>query len=542
MTCLASDKPSLDWKAFTPEELTLKESATYSGVGAIVLDWEVFRDDQENFATFYGRIKLFSDAGKDNGNIEIPFVKDVTEIKDIQARTIHADGTIIPFTGSVFEKTIVKSRQIRYLAKTFSMPDVQSGSILEYRYRVTWGSSKLFDSHWDLQQHLPVRHERFQIRPYSHSSLRWYGTVPGGKPLVKGDGNVFTLELADMPPYNPEAYSPPERETKAEVDLYYFRSTYSDTNKFWEHIGTDWAEWPDSFVGNRGFVHSLAASLVQPNDPPETKLRKLYVRVQQIRNLTYEHQLTSEEIKQAKLKDNSNVEDVVKHNWGFNRSINLVYLGLVRAAGFEAHEVALSPRRDRFFHPEIEDSGQLTWNVVEVKVGDQYRYFDPGTKYCPFGLLHWTGTGVAGLRLQKEGGVLIKTPDPVSDAAIVERKATIHWSEEATKGELTVTYRGQEALIKRLTDVLEDDNERRKDLEDEAKAWLPAASTVKLNNVTGWQSTDEPLVATFVIEIPNFGVSTAQRLILPLDIFSSRTHPAFQYDKRKFPVYFSYPY
>jgi hypothetical protein len=149
---------------------------------------------------------------------------------------------------------------------------------------------------------------------------------------------------------------------------------------------------------------------------------------------------------------------------------------------------------------------------------------------------------VAGVRLQKEGGALIITPNPVSNDAMIERKATIRWSEDGTKGELTVTYRGHEALIKRLGAIYDDDNTRKKDLEDEAKGWLPEGSSAKLASVTGWDSTDDPLSAKFSIELPNFGASTGQRLILPLDIFASRTHLAFQHDKRKYPVYFSYPY
>ena len=125
---------------------------------------------------------------------------------------------------------------------------------------------------------------------------------------------------------------------------------------------------------------------------------------------------------------------------------------------------------------------------------------------------------------------------------MIECKGSIRWSEDGIKGELTITYRGQEALIKRLGAIYDDDNTRKKDLEDEAKAWLPEGSSAKLTSVTGWDSTDDPLSVKFSIVLPNFGATTGQRMILPLDIFASHTHPAFQHDKRKYPVYFSYPY
>lgn len=544
--CFAGDKDKFDWKPFTPEELAMQDNSVNAGANALILDWEVFSNDEDNFETVYYRIKIFSDAGKSEGDIEIPFFRETTQIKDIQARTIHADGRVIPFTGEVFEKTIVKTRQNRYLAKTFSCPDVQPGSILEYRYKIKWDSSSLFDSHWDLQKRLPVRHARFQIRPYTsgYMGLNWSGRgLPPGKTLMKGKDNIYTLELENLPAFEEEAFAPPDGEIKARMDLYYTSRTYLNPDEFWKRIGEYWSTTADKFVGNRGYVRDLVNSLIQPSDTIEAKLRKLYVRAQQIRNLSYERQKTGEEIKREKLKDSGNIEDVLKHGYGYDRAINWVFLGLARAAGLEAHEVVLSSRKDIFFQRQIQDSRQLNYFVVEVKVGDnQYRYFDPGTKYCPFGMLYWTLTGVAGVRLQTEGGVLIVTPNPVSKDALIERKASLRWSEDGTKGELNVTYRGQEALIKRLGVIYDDDNTRKKNLEDEAKGWLPEGSTAKLTSVTGWDSTDDPLSVKFSIELPNFGASTGQRLILPLDIFASRTHPAFQHDKRKYPVYFSYPY
>lgn len=543
-TGFAGDK--FDWKPFTPEELNMRNDSFSAGAGAVILDWEIFSDDQNNVQRVYCRIKIFTEEGRSEGDIEIPFVRETMNVTDIRARTIHPDGRVIPFTGNIFEKTIVKTRHIRYPAKTFSLPDVQPGSILEYSYRVTWDPSRLLDTHWDLQQKLPVRHAKFQIRPYKSSlwGLNWSGRgVPAGRTLVRGPDNIYTLEVDNMPALDEEAFAPPEGETKPRIDFYYSSRNYSDPEQFWREIGKDWWATSEKFVGNRESIRNLANSIVQLSDTPEAKLRKLYTRAQQVRNLAYERKKTDEEARREKLKANENIEDVVRHGYGYDRSISLVFLGLVRAAGFEAHVVALSSRRNIFFQRQVEDSRQLNWYVIEVKVGEnQYRYFDPGTRYCPFGLLHWTLTGVAGIRLQKEGGAFMTTPDPVSNDAMIEREAVIRSEDGSTKGELTVIYRGQEALIRRLGAIDDDDNARKKDLEDEVKGWLPDGSSAKLASLTGWHNPDDPITAKFAVELQNFGVATGQRLILPLDIFASRTHPAFQHDKRRYPVYFGYPY
>jgi hypothetical protein len=396
-----------------------------------------------------------------------------------------------------------------------------------------------------LQQKLPVRHARFQVRPYlSSKAFTWSArNVPPGTAPIKPNGKTFSLEIQNVPAFEEEAFSPPEGEIKARIDLFYSSLAYSDPNRFWKEIGDDWSAFPEAFAADRRYVRELVASLVQPDDSAETKLRKLYTRSQQLRNLTYEPQKTDAEIKQQKLKDSENIEDILKHGYGYNRGINLVFLGLARAAGFEAHEVVFSSRERVFFRRDVQNSGQLDRFAVEVKTPDgQYRYFDPGTRYTPFGVLYWNMTGVAGLRLQPGGGTLISSPDPAAKDTLVERKAAVQWSEDGLKGDLTVTYHGQDALIKRVNAINDDENTRRKDLEDEVKNWFAEGAKVKLKSVTGWDTTDDPLIATFSIELPNFGASTGQRLILPLDIFAGRTHPAFQHEKRKFPVYFTYPY
>ena len=66
--------------------------------------------------------------------MEIPYFEEQGNIIAIRARTIRPDGTIAVFEGKAYDKTIVKARNVKYLAKTFTLPDVQVGSIIEYRY------------------------------------------------------------------------------------------------------------------------------------------------------------------------------------------------------------------------------------------------------------------------------------------------------------------------------------------------------------------------------------------------------------------------
>ncbi|HSY93631.1 MAG TPA: DUF3857 domain-containing protein, partial [Candidatus Binatus sp.] len=106
------------------------------GAPAIILFHQVDRDDRGQTAheDVYFRIKILTEEGRKYADVEIPFWKDQGNVINIHARTIKPDGTIINFSGKAFDKSIIKARGVKYLAKTFTMPDVQPGAILEYYY------------------------------------------------------------------------------------------------------------------------------------------------------------------------------------------------------------------------------------------------------------------------------------------------------------------------------------------------------------------------------------------------------------------------
>ena len=47
-----------------------------------------------------------------------------------------------------------------------------------------------------------------------------------------------------------------------------------------------------------------------------------------------------------------------------------------------------------------------------MKLNDKNLFFDPGSKYAPYGMLPWAETNVVGLKLDAEGGKWIITNLP----------------------------------------------------------------------------------------------------------------------------------
>ena len=58
----------------------------------------------------------------------------------------------------------------------------------------------------------------------------------------------------------------------------------------------------------------------------------------------------------------------------------------------------------------------------------------------------------------------------------------------------------------------------------------------------GWEATEEPLVAKFSVEVPDYASAAGKRLLAPANLFQLKQNQAFTHGERKYPVYFPYPF
>src|SRR5438270_3621764 len=117
---------------------------------------------------FYSRIKILTEKGmrpQPEGYADVQIVLPPSfTISELKARTIHPDGKIIEFTGKPFQKTLIKGRGIKFLAKTFTMPEVTAGSIIEYKYRLYMPDHTISArNEWTIQHDLYTVKEQFRM-------------------------------------------------------------------------------------------------------------------------------------------------------------------------------------------------------------------------------------------------------------------------------------------------------------------------------------------------------------------------------------------
>ncbi len=569
---LALSAQKEDWLPVTPQDLEFKDVPGNKGASAVRLYYAQYINDNTASCFFYQRIKILNDkalvGGSSYADVEIPILTlgdFVEDIRDLKARTIKPDGSIVEFTGKPFEKVVFKGRGNKLAVMAFSMPAVSVGSIIEYKYRTILNIPVLTDlkipvrDSWDIQSELFTVKESLFYQPDTGQRFQSSSQVSfesGGERLshvmlnmkdmkekIKESGAGSGLELTNIPPFEAEEFMPPENNFKPSVIFFTGAKGKIDVDKEWFDIGKVYFDFYERLMSADRGVKEAAMKAIGGETDPAMKLRKIYASVQQLRNLSFERARSMEERKAEHIQKNTNVADVLAHGYGSSEELTVLFVAMARSAGFDASVVLVPDRKRQFFVHDWTSPRQIDNRIAAVNLNGKDIYLEPGTRFCPYGFVRWNHTEIDALKLDKKGGTFIKAPSMSYDKSVTTRNATMTLAEDGTlKGDIVLEFKGAEALEHRLDAVDRDDAGRKKDLEDEVAQWLPAGSVVKMSVAQGWEDSDAPLAARFNVEVPNYATNAGKRLLVPAFLFQLKQNQAFAHSQRKYPVYFPYPF
>jgi len=456
----------------TAEELKMTADPKAPGAAAVYLYREEITDDFAHFHSFYERIKVLADKGKELATVNIPYVPGADKVTKIEGRTIHADGTVIPLTVKPDDLVDFKTKGYQVKSVVFTLPSVEVGSILEYRYTY---SGATFAPTWWIQQPYFVHKAHYSFHPdmsNTISNLMYANRIASGEKVVKDKKDIFTLDIADVPPQPSEDWMPPMNTLRWRVEFYYTR--FDSGEKFWENEERNWADWVREFTNSSGHIKKIVAEIVAPTDTDEQKAVKIYAAVQKLENTRFTRVKSEAERKKEKLKDINKAEDVWKQQIGTDDEIALLYVAFARAASLNAIPMKVVDRSRAIFDYTLLSSSQLDDYIVVVELGGKDVYLDPGQKMCPYGLLHWKHTLATGFRLSEKTAVIVTTPAGTYKDSIVQRLANLAIDETGgVKGVVRFVMSGQDALYWRQLALENDEEEVRKQFNESIQDEFP---------------------------------------------------------------------
>jgi hypothetical protein len=385
---LAISSPALVRAQFqqpTAEELKMTADPKAPGAAAVYLYREETTDDSLHFQTYYERIKVLTEKGKEQATIRIPYERGEFKVNDIKGRTIHSDGTIIPLTTKPSDLMEVKTNARQVNQMVFTLPSVEVGSIIEYRLQIDYSDTIVSSPTWELQKPFLVHKAHYFFNPESSGGhyitnnrgqtldrIMW---ITSGVPLetVAHDGRGrFTVDVADIPATPSDDWMPPLNTLKWRVEFYY---TYARSGvDFWDSEGKRWAKDAEHFTNPSGQLKNAASQIVSPADSDEQKARKIYAAVMKLDNTRFTRRKSEAERKAGKLKAIKDAEDVWKQQSGSDDEITLLYVALARAAGLKVWPMQVTDRGRAIFDPRFLSVSQLDDYIAIVEIGGKEVY------------------------------------------------------------------------------------------------------------------------------------------------------------------------
>jgi hypothetical protein len=175
------------WGEIPQEHLTMDHYAPDSSAAVVILaDYGnvFFEDDLDMVFERHTRIKILTEAGYEWGNVTVRYRAEdrAQRVKDIEGRTYYAaEGGRVDTRemdkGSVFDEDVDGVwRRVR-----FTLPALQPGSVIEYRYKVV-STDPIYFPDWAFQKSEPVlwseyRAEIPEILPTTPAASVNYGSM-----------------------------------------------------------------------------------------------------------------------------------------------------------------------------------------------------------------------------------------------------------------------------------------------------------------------------------------------------------------------------
>jgi hypothetical protein len=529
--CLAGTKQLAagadDWPEITPAERALTKVEQDPEADGVVLindrNGKIVQkaDDWVNVLDYHWRMKILNNRGKGYGEVHLRAEK-FSRISNIRARTVKADGTVVPVTpDQIFEKLLFKIGDYKVTEWVFKFPAVEPGAILEYRYDRHDNFLVFVDPWYFAGPEFTLRSRLTQVVPVGMTYAILCDFCGAAKPDVKewreakAKGQMYSIELRNVPGYREELMMPPPREVTPRMEMV----MQAWKNRYWEALGRQdnlFTDWPsiakyasfyfqkESKAGQQT-IKPVVDEWVKGISDPQEKIKAIARHVRQdFRYLDFYRFATLAPDPVKTLFTNKSADNSEKA---------LLLTAALKAIGVESQVALVSGKDGGSLNPKFISPTQFTHAVVAVPRADgTYQWIDPTVSYAPFGFVPWKDSGAEALLLKADAGGIITLPSK-AEVSAARYKVTVKPRPDLKADvEAEAEYVGEDAIDMRDDLAPASESDRKSYLERWVADQRPNA-VLKTYTIEGLDDVDKPLRIKMAIEAPGL-VTKAEDVLL----------------------------
>lgn len=543
-----------EWLDVPPEQLARTAPKVEASADAEAIFWKVRLEP--NFSkrkaspTFdrYLRIKVYTEKGaQEQATVELAALGRKSTISDIAGRTVLPDGTIVPLGASqILDTDVLRGRYVRVAGKSFALPQVAPGAIIEYRWLETWRGLRTNAIPLQFQRTIPCWLTEYSVRGKDKKpdlfkrQLYTHSFNMHDVPLQRGPDGDRTLSMRNVPAFRAEPLMPPRSAVQPWVLVYTNVGFYEPGWVYWNAVGRSYGSALASLAKVDATVSATAARLVAGIDDDEEAVRKLleFCRNEIENTDDPEAELIGSDM--AQVSKNRRPAHTLMRRSGDSRDVLMLFAALAEATGF-APRLALISGRDRFvFEPELPNQYMITGTAVAIRLDSGWRFFDPSAAHTSGGMLPWYFEGVEAVLVNEYGAETAPTQLSEPQRSQVRRNGTFRLSPEGElSGDVQLIYTGHLAYDRRRRDSGFSVESIGKTVEKQVQKRFPGAK-VQDFEVGAVDELGAALRHSYTVTVPRYAQRSATRVIFPVSYFEARVEPLFTASERRYDVQFDF--
>lgn len=532
------------WLEVTDEELNATEPKIDPDAPVELLLRRVDVNDNDPAATrfrYYVRAKIFSEAGIDAfAKIDLAYATG-WYISGVKARVVNPDGTITDLNRKeIYKRELYKDGEFESNAKSFSLPGLQVGSIVEYRWTqvrqyFSWGLQVDMRAEW------PTWDFRARINPYAGlaASIRFYNGIVEHE--LKGGAFRFEIKNQKAKSDKPRLGARKDFEPFAAM-VYAGTVKQFDRTLYWGYRGGAIVEVNKDYIKPKAKrVKTVAAEIFDGLTTDEEKLKAAYIYCsEELVNISsYSDVYTEEELED--LDSNKSAVDTLMRGYGTRFDINSVFASLCQNQGIDVYMAQVENRKEYSYQPFAIGSFNLSDWAVAARTETGWRFFDPGSSFLPFGMLNPENTGVTAIVADKKFYYMTKTSDTDASLSRETRIADVTLDEFGDLvGLVRLKYSGFSGIGKKRIYAPLSEKERVEFIEEQVwKTRLPRAEISNFG-IRNENSREKGLVVEYEVRIPGYADVLGDRILFNPSLFEAGFASPFTHEERTEPVAFDY--
>ncbi len=407
------------------------------------------------------RVKVYTKAGLDQAEINIPFLKGIQKISSLKGNTYNLVNGNIETTSLNTKNTFDEQVAENWYQRKIAMPNVKEGSVFEISYTLTANGSYTLPT-WDFQTDIPVLYSRLDATfdpRYTYTQI-----LRGDKPFDDFQSSTtnirpvfinnipysrenFKFIMKEIPAFNDESFITSANDYKIRLDfqLAGYRNRYG----IMEPVLSTWPKLCEGLFDAESFGSFIKSceragkDLISENKLDTMSLTNRVKWVDKYIKTNFEYNNTNTFVSTKSCKQ------LLDQKTGSSGDLNLMAVGLLRAVGADTDPVILSTRSHGKIQTAYPFLEAFNYTVALVNLDSALYIVDVTEPLLNFGEIPTRCLNDQGMLVRKDNIDWIEFESNFMSDNRHEIELTINPALDSLQAEIKLSSSGYEAVNKR---------------------------------------------------------------------------------------------